>query len=138
MHRHRNEKVDRIRRTSLFASLSKQGLNEVASIADEIAVPEGTQLTREGEIGHEFFVLLDGSVEVRKNGRWIATLVAGDFLGEIGPLARVPRTATVTATSPVRAFVIGDPEFRTLLQHQPQISVRIAQALGRRLTPELS
>ena len=122
----------------LFAALSKQGLNEVASIADEIALPEGTQLTREGEIGREFFVLLDGSVEVRKKGRWIATLLAGDFFGEIGLLAKVPRTATVIATSPVRALVIGDSEFRTLLQHRPQISARIAQALGRRLTAELS
>jgi CRP-like cAMP-binding protein len=138
MHRRRNEKADRIRRVSLFAALSKQGLNEVVSIADEVELPEGAKLTREGEIAREFFVLLDGSVEVRKKGRWLATLVAGDFFGEIGLLAKVPRTATVTATSPVRALVIGDPDFRALLQHRPEISMRIAEALGRRFTAALS
>ena len=138
MQLHRNEKVERIRRVSLFARLSKQGLNEVASLADETELPEATQLTREGERGREFFVLLDGSVEVRKEGRWIATLGSGDFLGEIALLAKVPRTATVTAVSPVRALVINDRDFRTLLRRWPAITVRIAEAFGRRSRAELS
>jgi CRP/FNR family cyclic AMP-dependent transcriptional regulator len=138
MQLHRNEKIEQIRNVSLFARLPRQGLNEVASLADEIALPEDMQLTREGERGREFLVLLDGSAEVRKKGRLLSTLGAGDFLGEIALVANVPRTATVTATSPVRALVITDRGFRTLLRRWPEISSGIVEALGERLTTELS
>jgi CRP-like cAMP-binding protein len=138
MQLHRNEKIEQIRNVSLFARLPRQGLNEVASVADEIALPEDMQLTREGERGREFLVLLDGSAEVRKQGRLLKTLGAGDFLGEIALVANVPRTATVTTTSPVRALVITDRSFRTLLRRWPEISSGIVEALGERLTTELS
>jgi CRP-like cAMP-binding protein len=138
MHLHRNEKIERIRNVSLFARLSKQGLHEIGLLADEIELREGKQLTREGERGREFLVLLDGSAEVRKKGRLLNTLGAGDFLGEIALVANVPRTATVTTTSSVRALVITDRDFRTLLRRWPEISTSIVEALGERLTSELS
>jgi CRP/FNR family transcriptional regulator, cyclic AMP receptor protein len=138
MRLHHNEKVERIRSVPLFAKLSKRSLNEIAALADEIAVPEGTDLTREGERGREFFVLLDGSADVRKRGRRINTLGKGDFLGEIALVTKVPRTATVTTTSPTRALVITDRDFAALVERVPEISSGVIRAVGRRLATEVA
>ena len=95
---HKDAKVEAIKRVPLFAKLSKQGLQEIATIADEIDLPEGKQLTRQGERAQEFVVLLDGSAEVEQDGRIVNQLGAGDFLGEIGLVTKLPRTATVKTT----------------------------------------
>jgi CRP-like cAMP-binding protein len=134
----RDAKVELIRTVPLFSRLSKQALGQVAGIADEIDLPKYTELMREGERGREFLVLLDGSAEVRKRGRKINTLGAGDFVGEIALVTRSPRTATVTTTSPIRALVISDRDFATLLRNSPQVSRGILDALGERLAGELS
>jgi CRP-like cAMP-binding protein len=133
-----NSKVELIKRVPLFAKLSKTMLNEVASIADEIDLPKGKNLTREGERGREFFVLIDGEAEVRKGGRRVNTLGPGDFLGEISLITKVPRTATVTTSGPTRALVITDRAFSQLLRHSPEISRGVLEAVGERLASELS
>ena len=128
-----NSKVDLIKRVPLFSKLSRSKLNEVASIADEIDFQEGTELTREGERGREFFVLLEGSAEVRRVGRTVATLGEGDFLGEIALVTDLPRTATVVTTEPARALVVTDRAFRNLLDGSPEIHHQITSALAERL-----
>src|SRR3954469_8353232 len=117
----KDQKVAAIKRVPLFEKLSKQGLQEVASVADEIDLPEGKALTTEGERGREFFVLLDGGAEVRQQGKRIATLGKGDFLGEIALVTKLPRTATVTTTSPVRALVITERDFTAPLKRSPAV-----------------
>ena len=134
----KDAKVELIRNVPLFSALSRQGLARVAGIADEIDLPEGRELTKEGQRGREFLVLLEGSAEVRKRGRKINTLGEGDFLGEIALVTSSPRTATVTTTSPVRALVISDRDFSRLLTDSPQVSRGIVEALGKRLADELS
>ena len=133
----RNEKVELIKQAPLFAHCSKRELQEIASIADEIDLREGTVLTQEGAPGREFFVLLDGTADVMKNGRRVNTLGAGDFFGEIALVSDTPRTATVTATSPVRALVVTDRSFRRLLEDSPSIQSKVLKALAERLAPEL-
>jgi CRP-like cAMP-binding protein len=133
-----NSKVDLIKRVPLFSKLSKSKLNELASIADEIDLPKGKELTREGERGREFFVLIEGEAEVRKSGRRVNTLGPGDFLGEISLITKVPRTATVTTNEPTRALVITDRAFAQLLRDSPQISQGVLEAMGERLAEELS
>jgi CRP-like cAMP-binding protein len=132
---HRNEKVELIRRAPLFANCSKRELEHIAQLADEIDLHEGKVLIREGERGREFFVLLDGSAEVTRDGRRINTLGSGDFFGEIALVSNSPRTATVTATAPMRALVITDRAFRRLLEEQPPIQLKVLEALAERLAP---
>jgi|SRR5215210_6834091 len=132
----RNQKVELIRKVPLFAHCSKRELEQIARIADEIDLGEGKEMTRQGDPGREFFVLLEGGADVRKNGRRINTLGSGDFFGEIALVSNTPRTATVTATSPVRALVVTDRAFRRLLQDSPQIQAKVLQALAERLAPE--
>jgi len=129
----KDAKVELIRTVPLFAHCSKRELAQIAAIADEIDFPSGKELIREGDRGREFFVLLEGTVDVQRGGTKLATLKAGDFVGEFALVSRIPRTATVTTTSPVRALVITDRTFRSLLDDAPQIQVKVLEALAARL-----
>jgi len=131
-------KVELIRKVPLFSKLSRAGLREVASIADEMDFPQGKDLTREGERGREFFVILEGRADVSQQGKRIRELGEGDFLGEIALVTKQPRTATVTTASPVRALVITDRDFARLLRDSPEIGQGVLEALAERLAPELS
>jgi CRP/FNR family transcriptional regulator, cyclic AMP receptor protein len=131
----KNAKTELISRVPLFAHCSKRELAEVAGIADEIDLREGKELTREGAPGREFFVLVEGSADVVKNGRKVNTLGAGDFFGEIALVHQSPRTATVKATSPVRALVVTERSFRRLLEEMPEIQRKVLAALAERVAP---
>ncbi len=132
----RDQKTELIRKVPLFSRCSRAELKEIAKLADEIDLRQGKEMTREGAPGREFFVLLEGTADVRKKGRKINTLGAGDFFGEISLVSRQPRTATVTATSPVRALVVTDYSFRHLLDESPQIKTKVMEALAERLAPD--
>jgi CRP-like cAMP-binding protein len=131
-----DKKVELIRKVPLFSHLSRKQLTQVAKVADEIDLREGKEMTREGAPGREFFVILEGSADVRRRGRKINSLKPGDFFGEIALVTSVPRTATVAATSPVRALVVTDREFRHLLDESPDIKTRVMQAMAARLAPD--
>ena len=132
----KNAKVNLIKSAPLFSECSRKHLNEIAEIADEIDLGEGKELTKEGRPGREFFVLIDGTADVKRGNRRINQMGAGDFFGEISLITQRPRTATVVATSPVRALVITDRSFRRLLEHQPDIQGKVMSALAARLGPE--
>ena len=131
------KKVDLIARVPLFAGLSKSELAKGASIADEIDLPEDKVLMREGERGREFYVLLEGEAEVTRDGRTLATRRSGEFFGEIALVSSLPRIATVTTRTPVRALVIRDVEFRGLLQRTPAIALKVLTAVAERLPPDV-
>jgi CRP-like cAMP-binding protein len=129
-------KVDLIRAVPLFAGLSKSELAKVASIADEIDLPADKVLIREGERGREFYVLLEGEVEVTRKGDKLATRGSGEFFGEIALVSSLARTATVTTRTPARALVIRDVDFRALVQRTPAIALKVLSAVAERLPPE--
>ncbi len=132
-----NTKIDLIKSVPLFSGASKSELAEIAAIADEVDLPAGKTLIKEGETGREFFVLVDGTADVTQGGKKIGRIMGpGDFFGEIALISKAPRTATVTTTSPVRALVITDRAFRQLLEHSPQIAVVALTALAERLAPD--
>lgn len=131
----RKDKTEAMRAVPLFSRLSKTELAQVAALADEVDIPAGRELIREGDRGREFFVLLGGKAEVVQGGEPLRTLGSGDFLGEIALVARVPRTATVTAKSDVRALVITDQGFRSLMVSTPKIQAKVLEAFAERLEP---
>ena len=108
----------------------------MALVADELDLGEGRSLTREGEPGREFFVLIEGTAEVRRRGRKINTMNAGDFFGEIALVSDRPRTATVTAASPVRLLVVTDRSFRELMRKVPPIQSKVLAAVAERVPDE--
>ncbi len=92
-------------------------------------------LAKQGAVGREFFVIVDGAAEVRKNGRRVALLGAGDFFGEIALVTRAPRNATVTLIEPSYVLVMHERSFDSLMGEQPEIQVRVLKALAERLAP---
>jgi CRP/FNR family transcriptional regulator, cyclic AMP receptor protein len=129
----KNEKVELLKRTALFAECSKADLLEVALSADERAADAGDSLTEEGERGREFFVLIEGEATVRRGGRKLAELGPGDWFGEIAILTYKPRTATVTATSSVSLLAIGDRAFRQVVETRPRIALNVLRSVAARL-----
>jgi CRP/FNR family transcriptional regulator, cyclic AMP receptor protein len=127
-----NSKIDLLRRVPLFQHCSKKDLALIAGVADEIDLPAGKVLIREGDRGREFFVIVSGEVEVRRKGRKRGTLGAGSFVGEMALLSREPRSATVTAVTTVDVLVIVDRAFVALLDQTPEIWLKVARALAER------
>ena len=117
----------------LFSALSKKELNQIGRASDEVSVPSGKTLVEEGSTGHEFFLILDGSAIVKRNGRKIATLGPGQYFGELALLARGPRNATVVADSDSRLLVLGQREFSGLLDEVPGLAHKILNTMATRL-----
>ncbi|HUJ55411.1 MAG TPA: cyclic nucleotide-binding domain-containing protein [Gaiellaceae bacterium] len=132
----KNAKIELLKRVPLFADCSKAELARIAAVADEVDLPAGRDLTKEGAAGREFVVLVEGTAEVRRQGKVINQLTDGDFLGEIALVADVPRTATVTTTWPSRILVITDRAFRSLLREMPTLQMKVLSALARRVPAE--
>jgi len=130
-------KVAALGRAPLFEGLSKKELTELARVTEDLKIEPGTVLCREGRVGREFFVIVDGTAEVTKGGKSIATRSGGDFVGEIALLTTQKRTATVTATSPLRCFILTQGDFRRVLEGNPGVQLKVMQALAERLASDL-
>jgi CRP-like cAMP-binding protein len=130
---HSDAKAKMLAGVPLFAGLSKKQLSQVASIADELDFKAGKQLIREGGAGREFFILLEGSAEVTRNGEMLATRKAGDFFGEVALVCDRPRVATVTTLEPSVALVVTESNFRKLVKQSPDLALKVMQAVGERL-----
>jgi CRP/FNR family cyclic AMP-dependent transcriptional regulator len=117
----------------LFAGLDKKHLQQISSLVTQIEVKEGKTLTREGEHGNEFIIILEGEAEVRVGDNVVATRGPGDYFGEIALIANRPRTATVTASTPMKIEVIGRREFQTMLHDNPGIATELLGITADRL-----
>jgi CRP-like cAMP-binding protein len=130
-------KVEALKRAPLFQDLSRKELTHLARVSEDLEIRAGTALCKEGEIGREFFVIVEGEVEVTRGGERVAMRGSGEFVGEIALLEPTPRTATVTAKTPLRVFVMTDKDFRVLVKESPAVERKVMRALARRVV-ELS
>jgi CRP-like cAMP-binding protein len=130
-------KVQALKRVPLFEGLSKKELGLLAQVSEDMEVPAGHVLTREGDTGQEFFVIVDGTTEVIAKGKSMGDRGAGEFIGEIALLEDTKRTATVKAKTPLRVFVLTRQDFRRLVDQNPDVERKVLQALARRVV-ELS
>ncbi|HUO47077.1 MAG TPA: cyclic nucleotide-binding domain-containing protein [Acidimicrobiia bacterium] len=117
----------------LFASLNRRELALVARHADEVDVPAGEMLAREGEVAREFFVIKSGTATVTRDGKEVNHLGPGDFFGEIGLLETPRRIATVTSDSPMQLIVMFGPEFTAVESEIKEIDQCIRKAIARRM-----
>lgn len=131
--RTRDAKLELLGRVPLFSACSKRELARIASLTDQIDVPEGRVLTRQGDPGRECFVIADGRAKATIRGRRSVTMGPGSFFGEMSLLDQGPRSATVTAETDMRLLVLGSRDFSALLVDVPMVARRIMKGLAERL-----
>lgn len=125
--------VEHLRRVALFSGLTKKELERVASAGSEVAVVAGRVLMEQGHSGADAFVVLRGSFNVRRNGRKVATLVAGDIAGELALLDDGPRSASVICAEDGSVLVISRGQFRAVLEEVPALTHKLLAELAGRV-----
>jgi CRP/FNR family cyclic AMP-dependent transcriptional regulator len=128
-----DRKLDHLAKVKMFSSLNKKELTLIARASDVIQVPAGTEVVTEGQLGHEFYLLLSGTASVRRNGRKMAALGPGQYFGEMALLDRGPRSATVVTDGPAELLVIGQREFLAVLDQVPPLAHKLLVNMAARL-----
>jgi CRP-like cAMP-binding protein len=117
----------------LFAQCTRSELAEIARFVDQIEVEPGRELILEGDVGHEAFVVVDGTAEVVRGGQVVAEIGPGAVFGEMALIDRVARNASVTAKTAMKLLVIGKREFSGLLDESASFRGSIMAALAARV-----
>ena len=128
-----DSRIDTLKAVPLFAECDDKQLAFIVTQVDEVDFTSGQDLCREGAGGGEFFIIVSGNAEVRRQGRHLRELGPGDFFGEIALLDGGPRTATVTALSPMRCLVLSRGQFHNVIRQNAIIAVSVLETLGERL-----
>jgi CRP/FNR family cyclic AMP-dependent transcriptional regulator len=131
--RSKDAKVELLSNVPLFSTCSKRDLRRIAALVDEIDVPGGKVLIRQGEPGWECFVIADGEAKATVRGSGTTPLGPGDVVGEMALLDQGPRSATVTAKTDMHLLVLSSRNFSTLIDDVPLVARRVMAALARRL-----
>lgn len=121
----RNDTDARLAAISLFEGLSKKELRMISQLMTELSIPAGTTLIEQDTVGRECMIIVSGTAIVRRNGRKIATLGAGDIMGELSVLSGLPRTATVVAETELVIESLNRREFMSLLDDSPRIAKKV-------------
>ena len=124
--------VNRLRQVRCLADCSDDELASIHDLMREVSIDAGETLTRQGEEGRDFVMIMDGHASVVRDGQEIAGVMEGSFVGELSLLDHTSQTATVTATTPLRACVLNATEFRSLLERAPTLRGKIERAAADR------
>ena len=125
--------LERLGALPMFGGCTNKELRDIARIVDELQVESGRVLMSQGDAGQEAFVIEEGTAEVVRDGQLLATVGPGSYVGELALIDAGPRSATVTATTPMRVLVIGTRKFSTLLDEVPGLARRVLVSTARRL-----
>ena len=128
-----SEVIDHLSAVPLFRGLPESAMEAVAGLAMETQFADGETVTREGDEGDAFFVVIDGQLDVSRNGMTLRELGPGDFLGEIALIDGRPRTATVTASGAVKALCVRRSDFLELMDRYGAVRLGVLMALTERV-----
>lgn len=132
-----NAKLDLLQSVPLFGGCSKDELEAISAIAEEVDFPQGRRLITEGQDAvSEFFVIVDGQAQVTRGDAELSVLGPGDWAGEIALISDAPRSASVTATTPIVVLVITRGAFLALLRDSPTIAQKVLASVGARLAAD--
>lgn len=129
----KKQQLDSLKNVALFSACSHKELDKVAKASDVITMTAGTMIMDQGQMGREAFVVLEGAVAVKRNNRKVATLTAGDVVGEMSLLDKGPRTATVVCETDCTLLVIDQRRFLGVIDDIPSISHKLLAALAGRI-----
>jgi CRP/FNR family cyclic AMP-dependent transcriptional regulator len=125
-------RIELVRNVPLFSGLDKRDLRDVASTMKERRFEAGHVLATEGQSGVGFFVIEEGEAKVEVGGREVARIGPGGYFGEIALIADSPRTATVTAETPILALGLTSWEFRPIVESNASIAWKLLEALAKK------
>ena len=128
-----NQAATLLKKVPLFSGCTKRELDAIAKAVKEVRHRQGHVIAREGDTGIGFFLITDGDADVSVGGKTKAKLGPGDFFGEISLLDRGPRTATVTADSPITMLALTAWTFRGLVEQHPTIALNMLKVVAERL-----
>jgi CRP-like cAMP-binding protein len=131
--RRRSDRVDVLKKVPLLSGFSQRDLDLIARVADEVRVDAGRVLARQGGLGLEFLLILEGRARVERDGKVIARLGPGEFFGEMSLIDGKPRSASVIADSPAVLLVVEARSFRKLLDAVPGLQRKVLITLCGRL-----
>ena len=125
-------RIELLRNVPLFSGLDRRDLRDVASTMKERRFQSGHVLATEGQSGVGFFVIEEGEAKVDVGGREVSRIGPGDYFGEIALIADSPRTATVTAETPIVALGLTSWEFRPIVESNASIAWKLLEALAKK------
>jgi CRP-like cAMP-binding protein len=125
--------VDHLRNVPIFAGCTRKELERIARSGDEVKMTAGTLVVDQGQTGVEAFVILDGSVTIKRNNRKMTTLGPGTIVGELSLLDHGPRTATAVCDTDCTLFVISQRQFLGVLDDVPTIAHKLLAVLAGRI-----
>ena len=128
------QRIERLRSIPLVGGCTFDQLARVDRLGTQIELREGRILTREGAVGRQCFVVLDGTAIAERGGRRLGLIGPGSIAGEMALLDHEPRTATVVAETPIRVLVLTDREFFELIQVAPCVEAAVDQIAAARRT----
>ena len=126
-------KLEHLAAVPLFDGVSKKELEKIAKAGDEIHMAAGTVIVDQGQTGREAFVVLEGSVSIKRNNRKVATLGPGDIVGELSLLDHGPRTATAICETECELLVLDQRHFRGVLEQVPTLASKLLASLAGRI-----
>lgn len=129
----RDSKLDHLGQVRLFSACNKKELGLIGKASDEVSVPAGKEIVTQGSSGHEFFLILSGEAAVKRGGRKVNTLSAGDYFGELALLSKGERNASVVAETDMDLLVLGQREFSGVLDEVPGLAHKLLVSMASRL-----
>ena len=129
----KKRRLDLLGRVWLFEGCSRRELNLLADATTEMELPSGKVLTEQGSVGRHFMVIVEGQVEVTRDGTQIAVLGPGEFFGEMSLLDGEPRTATAVTLGPTHVLMLTTADFNSVLESMPSVDRKLLTVLARRL-----
>lgn len=134
--RSKRELTEVLAAVELFARCGRSELKTVARHVETVRLEPGVDLTRQGDAGDAFYVIIDGQARVTVDGETVNTLGPGQYFGELALLDGEPRSATVTSETDLDVAVLGLRMFRTLVREFPDIAVQLLAGLAAALREE--
>ena len=127
------ENAETLATVPLFVGFSKKHLRRLAAEADELSFEPRASVVEEGMLGETLFVVLSGRAKVTRRGRRVGEVLPGDFFGELSALDGGPRSATVTAETPMRVLRLFRHTLSDLLRDEPRLTLKLLDGIVRRI-----
>jgi len=128
-----DRKAELLSAARLFDGVDAEGMDRIAAVAVQVDFPDNHVVARQGEIGTGFFVVVDGSARVIRDGESLATIGPGDFFGELSVLDGRPRTAQVVTEGPTTCLALASWDFEAVLLEEPRVALALLRGLALRL-----